>query len=184
MHKGRKRREPVWIGRYRIVGKDSAKVLGKAWTKRSCAPEGYLTRADAEAALRQMVVRESAGVTASSGAESGQVADRYLSSLEARIRTGSFRASTLRTYRNIIERELRPMWGSRPVAGITSASVGAYHLQRTTTAAKTRSCGGEDRERRRALGPSPCIAPDTRNVGRHARGGSASGTIGPIRDRR
>jgi hypothetical protein len=29
-HKGRKRREPVWIGRYRIVGKDSAKVLGKA----------------------------------------------------------------------------------------------------------------------------------------------------------
>src|ERR1035441_10990809 len=32
-HKGRPRREPVWIGRYRIVGKDSARVLGKAWTK-------------------------------------------------------------------------------------------------------------------------------------------------------
>src|SRR5665213_1671707 len=28
MHKGRKRREPVWIGRYRVGGHDSAKVLG------------------------------------------------------------------------------------------------------------------------------------------------------------
>jgi prevent-host-death family protein len=43
-HKGRKRREPVWIGRYRVAGKDSAKVLGKAWTKRSRPPAGYLTR--------------------------------------------------------------------------------------------------------------------------------------------
>ena len=50
-HKGRKRRAPVWIGRYRIVGKDSAKALGKAWTKRSRAPEGYLTRSQAESAV-------------------------------------------------------------------------------------------------------------------------------------
>jgi hypothetical protein len=52
--KGRRRREPVWIGPYRIVGKDSAKVLGKAWTKRSRPPEGFLTRSQAEAALRQL----------------------------------------------------------------------------------------------------------------------------------
>jgi integrase len=26
-HKGRNRREPVWIGRYRVAGKDSANVL-------------------------------------------------------------------------------------------------------------------------------------------------------------
>ncbi len=24
-HKGRKRREPVWVGRYRLAGKDSAR---------------------------------------------------------------------------------------------------------------------------------------------------------------
>jgi prevent-host-death family protein len=34
----------VWIGRYRVAGKDSAKVIGKAWTKRSRSPAGYLTR--------------------------------------------------------------------------------------------------------------------------------------------
>ena len=128
-HKGRKRREPVWIGRYRIVGKDSAKVLGKAWTKRSRPPAGYLTRGQAEEALRQLLVVEGAAVKASSGASFGHVADSYLDSLEARIRTGSFRASTLRTYRNIVERELRPMWGERPIAGITGAEVAGYHAR-------------------------------------------------------
>ena len=38
----------MWVGRYRIVGKDSAKVPGKAWTKRRRAPEGYLTRLEKE----------------------------------------------------------------------------------------------------------------------------------------
>jgi hypothetical protein len=42
----------------------------------------------------------------------GQVADAYLRSLEARIHSGGFRASTLRTYANIIEKELRPRWAS------------------------------------------------------------------------
>jgi integrase len=128
-HKGRKRREPVWIGRYRIVGKDSAKVLGKAWTKPSRPPAGYLTRGQAEEALRQLLVAEGAAVKASSGASFGYVADGYLDSLEARIRTGSFRASTLRTYRNIIERELRPLWGERPIASITGEEVAGYHAQ-------------------------------------------------------
>ena len=41
-HKGRRSREPVWIARYRVVGKDSAKVLGKGWVKRSRAPQGYM----------------------------------------------------------------------------------------------------------------------------------------------
>jgi len=28
-HKGRRRREPVWVGRFRVGERDSAKVLGK-----------------------------------------------------------------------------------------------------------------------------------------------------------
>jgi hypothetical protein len=66
-HKGRKRREPVWIGRYRIVGKDSAKVLGKAWTQRSRAPEGYLTRSQAEEGLRRLLASQAGAVKASKG---------------------------------------------------------------------------------------------------------------------
>ncbi len=38
-HTGRRRREPVWIGRYRVVCKDSANVLAKASVKRSRAPD-------------------------------------------------------------------------------------------------------------------------------------------------
>ena len=111
-HKGRKRREPVWIARYRIVGKDSAKVRGKAWTKRSRAPEGYMTRSQAEEALRRLLTSQAAAVKASEGMTFSQVADAYLRSLETRIRGGSFRAWTLRTCSNIIGKELRPRWAS------------------------------------------------------------------------
>jgi integrase len=128
-HKGRKRREPVWIGRYRIVGKDSARVLGKAWTKRSRAPEGYLTRSEAEEALRRLLASEAATVKASEGMTFGQVADAYLESLEARIRSGSFRASTLRTYSNIIEKELRPRWGELPIASVTRQDIAEYRAE-------------------------------------------------------
>ncbi len=55
-HKGRRRRDPVWIARYRVVGKDSAKVLGKASVERSRAPQGYITRGQAEKALRSLLV--------------------------------------------------------------------------------------------------------------------------------
>ncbi|MGI8863237.1 MAG: tyrosine-type recombinase/integrase [Solirubrobacteraceae bacterium] len=128
-HKGRKRREPVWIGRYRIVGKDSARVLGKAWTKRSRAPDGYLTRSQAEEALRRLLTGEAATVKASEGMTFGQVADAYLTSLEVRIRSGSFRASTLRTYSNIIEKELRPRWGELPIASVTREDIGEYRAE-------------------------------------------------------
>src|SRR4051794_31240166 len=91
--KGRKRRTPVWVGRYRLAGKDSAKVIGKAWTRRSRPPAGYMTRADAELELRRFLEREGAKLTAADGVTFGTVADAYVATLEARIETGDFRAS-------------------------------------------------------------------------------------------
>lgn len=126
-HKGRKRREPVWIARYRVKDKDSAKVLGKAWTKRSRPPAGYLTRGDAELELQRLLSSVAAGVKATSGATFAQVAKEYVASLKARIRTGSFRPSTLRTYENIIGHDLLPLWAERPIASITSAEIGTCH---------------------------------------------------------
>lgn len=125
-HKGRPRRTPVWIGRYRVVGKDSARVLGKAWIKRSRAPQGYLTRPQAEDALRELLVSEGAVVKAAQGVTFGQAADAYLASLDARITSGSFRASTLRTYANIIANELRPRWDDRKIASVTREEIAAY----------------------------------------------------------
>jgi hypothetical protein len=77
-HKGRKRREPVWVGRYRLAGKDSAKVIGKAWTERSRSPQGYLTRADAEDELRRFLERGGARMTAAGGGNFGTVAYAYI----------------------------------------------------------------------------------------------------------
>lgn len=128
-HKGRERREPVWIGRYRIAGKDSAKVLGKAWIKRSRPPAGYLTRAAAEDALRRFLSAEGAKLVAAGGITFGRAADTYLATLESRIQTGSFRASTLRTYRNIIESDLRPLWGERPIGTVTKDEVADYRAK-------------------------------------------------------
>ncbi len=128
-HKGRKRREPVWVARYRIVGKDSAKVLGKAWTKRSRSPEGYLTRSQAEEALRDLISAESAALKTAAGVTFDDAADAYIASLTARIRSGSFRASTLRTYINIIDKQLRPLWGDRPIASIATQEITDYRAR-------------------------------------------------------
>jgi integrase len=128
-HKGRRRQEPVWIGRYRVAGKDSAKVLGKAWTKRSRPPAGYLTRACAEDALRLFLEAEGGRLVAAGGFTFGRAADDYIASLENRIRSGSFRASTLRTYSNIIEAELRPRWGEQPISTVTRENIEAYRAE-------------------------------------------------------
>jgi len=125
-HKGRKRREPVWIGRYRVADKDSAKVLGKAWTKRSRPTEGYVTRATAEEALRRHLEGEGAKLTAAGGITFGRLADAYIASLEARIAAGDFRATTAKGYRSVIEHELRPAFGAQRVGAITRDDIARY----------------------------------------------------------
>jgi hypothetical protein len=129
----------VWIGRYRVAGKDSARVLGKAWTKRSRAPDGYLTRSQAEGALRRLLSTEGAAASAARGVTFGDAADAYLASLAPRIRSGSFRASTRRTYANILEKDLRPLWGDRPIASITRDEIATSHAPSLTTCRMWRS---------------------------------------------
>ena len=47
-HKGRPRKHPVWVLRYRLPsGKDSRKTLGRAWTKASRPPRGFMTETQA-----------------------------------------------------------------------------------------------------------------------------------------
>lgn len=47
-YKGRQRPDPVWVMRYRLPsGKDSKKVLGRAWLGRGRPRPGFITEADA-----------------------------------------------------------------------------------------------------------------------------------------
>jgi integrase len=104
-------------------------VLGNAWTKRSHAPDGYLTRSQAEAALRQLLAAEGAAVKATRGATFDEVAAVYVAALRGRIKNGSFRSSTLRTYENIIANELSPLWGRRKIFSITREEIAAYRTR-------------------------------------------------------
>ncbi|MGH2902161.1 MAG: tyrosine-type recombinase/integrase, partial [Solirubrobacteraceae bacterium] len=79
--------------------------------------------ASAEEALRAFLAREGAKLSAAGGVATGVVIDAYLAALEARIGAGDFRASTLRSYRNIINRSIRPEWGNRPIGTISREEI-------------------------------------------------------------
>jgi integrase len=58
--RGRPRRKPVWVMRYRLPsGKDSRKVLGVAWTGRGRPPAGWLTESDAHARAQAFAAKHS-----------------------------------------------------------------------------------------------------------------------------
>ena len=83
----------------------------------------------ADESLRLFLEAEGGRLVAAGGITFGRATDDYIASLEARIRAGSFRPSTLRTYSNIIEADLRPRWGDRPVGTISREDVEAYRAE-------------------------------------------------------
>jgi integrase len=114
--------------RYRLPnGRNSRKVLGPAWTKRGRPPAGYYTLATAEAAARALLA-EHEHERVPAAVPLSRVADDYLAGLGRRVEHGDFRATTLRTYRNIVTNELlafggKAPWRGRPVGGFTTADV-------------------------------------------------------------
>jgi integrase len=129
--RGRPRREPVWVMRYRLPnGRNSRKVLGPAWMKRGRPPEGYYTQATAEAAARAFLA-EHEHDRIPCAMRLGRVADDYLGDLARRVEHGDFRKTTLRTYRNIVANDLLAFggetpWRDRPVGRFTSGDVEQY----------------------------------------------------------
>jgi integrase len=104
--------------RYRLPsGKDSRKVLGPAWTKRSRPPSGYLTRSDALLAAEMFAAEHSVGATSLRIAFGGALERfmRYCADEK------QLRGSTLAGYRKIGERlAARPWraqltWADRPL---------------------------------------------------------------------
>ena len=131
--RGKPRETPVWIMRYRLPdGRNSRKVIGPAWAKRGRPPAGYYTQSTAEAAARAFLADHEHARSPVAAPLSGPAAD-YLADLERRIAHGDFRASTFRTYRNIVQNDLLRFktddgepWADRPVGSLTAADVEAY----------------------------------------------------------
>lgn len=104
--KGKQRAEPVWLLRYRIPGKQSESVLGKAWQKQSRPPAGYLTRSQAEAAAQQFLDKHADSVP-EDRKTLGRGCEEFLAYCETE---RQLRGSTLHEYRRIAETVCERPW--------------------------------------------------------------------------
>jgi integrase len=96
-HKGKERKQAVWELRYRLPsGKDSVKVLGKAWGKKSRPAAGYLTQTQAHAKAQEFLDDHAESVP-EDRMTLGRAVDRLIAQREEKGLVGG----TLRSYRNI-----------------------------------------------------------------------------------
>ena len=129
--KGKRRPEPVWLTRYRLPnGLQSERVLGKAWTKRSRAAEGYLSKGQAIALKEQFLADHSRSRAPSARKSFAKARADFISRCA---REKRLRRSTLHGYEQIGERlGLRPWrggktWDDRQLGSFTERDVlGVY----------------------------------------------------------
>jgi integrase len=121
--KGKPRAKPVWVMRYELPsGKDSRKVLGRAWRKRGRPPHGYLTEGEA--------LLSAEAFAAAHSTETSNGRRTWSAALDAFLRYCSqergLRGSTLHEYTKIGERlAANPwrgdfQWGDRVVDTFTA----------------------------------------------------------------
>jgi integrase len=124
--KGKVRAHPVWELRYRLPsGKDSRRILGRAWLKSSRPPEGFLTETQARAEA-QRFLDDHASVSPEHRRTFGLASLAFLAYCEGE---RALRASTLHDYRRITERlSERPWrqgltWRDRPLDTFTERDI-------------------------------------------------------------
>jgi integrase len=125
-HRGKRRSTPVWELRYRLPsGKDSRKVLGRAWLKSSRPAVGFMTRTQAESAAQTFLDRH-ADDSPAARRTFGLACDDFLRRCE---RERGLRRSTLHDYSRIAK-TLRARawradltWESRPLDTLTEADL-------------------------------------------------------------
>ena len=120
---------PVFYAQIRTVdGRRLQRRLGPVWSKRSRPPQGYLTRAQAELRLAEMLAGRDPGVEVEpppgaevTFAQASQEWMRYVTVDRKR------RPSTVRDYRREIDKRLVPEFGAdTPLSAITTAEVEAF----------------------------------------------------------
>lgn len=130
--RGKPRGRPVWEMRYRLPsGKESSKVLGRAWTKKGRPPQGYLTEGDAVRKAGAFGEQHSAD-TPSMRRTFGVAVDEFVGRCA---REKGLRGSTLHGYKAIAERlAARPWrgestWADRVLDTFTDQDLLAVRLE-------------------------------------------------------
>jgi integrase len=114
---------PVFYAKLKLPdGSQPRRRLGRVWTKRSQPPDGYLTRAQAEARLAAILAGDDPLVNvAPSHVTFGQACAERLHYLEHEKQR---KRSTLHDYRNVVAHHLVPYFGeSTPVENVTTLDV-------------------------------------------------------------
>ncbi len=120
---------PVFYAQIRTAdGRRLQRRLGPVWSKRSRPPEGYLTRAQAELRLAEMLAGRDPGVEVEPppGAEVtfAQACEEWMRYVTVDRKR---RPSTVRDYRREIDKRLVPEFGAEtPLSTITTAAVEAF----------------------------------------------------------
>lgn len=129
-HEGK--RGPVWRAKLRLPGgRHVHRRVGPAWTSRGRTPTGYYTRQTAEVWLRDTLQQASAGTLpglVKTGRTVDALADEYLAHLE---RDRQVKPSTLRDYKSVLKRHIRPGFGALPPEDVTAEHVERWQQQLT-----------------------------------------------------
>ena len=123
---------PVFYAQIRTAaGKRLQRRLGPAWLKRSRPPEGFLTRAQAEIELEEILSGRNAAVKVEPRPGDDVT---FRQACEDWMRYAEFdrkrRPSTIRDYRREVEKRLIPEFGEHtPISEITTAEIEAFRVR-------------------------------------------------------
>jgi len=117
------KRGAVWYAKYRLPdGRQQKRSLGPHWTEKTSPPEGYFTKATAEAHLDAILSQARQGTLpgmVKTGRRFHEAAEEWLRYCE---NVRDCKASTLRDYRNMV-RVLNREFGDRRIETITSQEI-------------------------------------------------------------
>ena len=122
---------PVFYAQIRTAdGRRLQRRLGPAWTKRSRPPEGFITKAQAELRLAEILAGRDPDVRveprAGDEVSFRQACEEWMRYVEFDRKR---RPSTIRDYRREIEKRLIPQFGEQtPISQITTADVDAFRV--------------------------------------------------------
>ena len=118
-----------WRAKWRdAAGVEHKKVLGRVWTGKGQAREGYLTKLQADRMLDELLVEARKVGPGARRAVGQQVtfADAAAEWLRYVEHDRGRRATTLRDYRHVVDRVLVPTFGELPLTDLTSEMVDAF----------------------------------------------------------
>ncbi|HEY1284446.1 MAG TPA: tyrosine-type recombinase/integrase, partial [Solirubrobacterales bacterium] len=117
------KRGSVWYAKYRLPdGRQQKKRIGPAWTQKTAAPEGYFTKASAQAYLDELLLQARQGTLPGLVQTGKTFRDASADWLAYCENVRDCKPTTMRDYRNMV-RVLDREFGDRKIESITTEEI-------------------------------------------------------------